>query len=219
MQQAQTECTWECYEAELQLVFVFVQAQEVWEMELWHEMVFMRIIHMAAPKLQLWILISALCACWKNLRSPLQRRNWLPFSTPRNILSFLLETLSFLCSFLAFNKAQSLMRCNIYQYCEKPHVFYISNERTNERVMLRLEICEHELCWKIENCRKLMQFWCSHIINKGFIFIMAWFWVLKTSCNYIHTSRIKSKLIFKAKLCKNISSALTQAKITAKLLN
>lgn len=46
------------------------------------------IIHMAAPKLQLWILISALCERTVNssfFYNVYVARNWLPFSTLRNI--------------------------------------------------------------------------------------------------------------------------------------
>lgn len=56
-----------------------------------------------------------------------------------------------------------------------------------------------KLYWEIGNCGKVMQFWCSHIINKGLIFIKAWktswnIFVLNISCNYFYTSKIKSTL-------------------------
>lgn len=102
--------------------------------------------------LQLWILISAFM-CDGEFLAP--ARNWLPFSTPRNISSFCCSQHFFFFSssaVLASNKAQSLMRCNIYQLCDgKPHVSVQRGEM--ERESYGGSLCM-KLCWKIENCRK-----------------------------------------------------------------
>lgn len=65
--------------------------------------------------------------CKERMLLPLllkqRARNWLPFSTLRNISSFCAQNILF----LAFNKAQSIMQCNIYQFRKKATCFRTSH--------------------------------------------------------------------------------------------
>lgn len=145
------------------------------------------IIHMAALKLQLWILISALCER-KEKNSSRARELIALQHTKKYFIFFHLKR----CFFLPLIRLRVSCDATFISFAKKPHVsvhrnWALSVERTKEgtnernkrgereRVMIWLEKYVYmKLCWKIENCRGVMQFWCSHIINKGLIFIMAW---------------------------------------------
>lgn len=100
-------------------------------------------------------------------RGEIFSRNWLPFSTPWNISSF------FFLSFSVY-KHFSLIRlrvsCNatFISFCEKATCFGTSpSGRGKSYGLVKKRIHSHR---NIENCREVMHFWCSHIINKGLRF-------------------------------------------------
>lgn len=138
----------ECYEAELQLVFLSL-AKRVWEMELWHEDGIYGIIHMAAP-MQPWILISALCE---------REKYFLEIDCP----SAHHEIFHLFSSLKHFSLIRLRVSCNAtFISLAKKRATCFGTSGKSRKLYGLVKKWVH-LRWKF----KVMHFWCSHIINKG----------------------------------------------------
>lgn len=125
-------------------------------------------------------------------------RNWLPFSTPRNIsYSFHLKH-----SF-SFPLIRLRVSCDatFISFAKKPHV---SVHRRVERVRVMIWSRAWDFAEKLKIVGKSCNFDVHTLLIKASYslwhekYIMKHFCVLKISCNYFHTSQIKLTLKIQA---------------------